>query len=96
MPDVAIVDYIFTMTSPRSVTDAPGLDALTHAVEGYTSKKAQPLTDTFAISAIKRIFKYLPIAYKDGKNEESRKQYYCGSTIDHYRNRTSGCYGDHG
>ena len=48
MPDVAIVDYIFTMTSPRSVTAAPGLDALTHAVEGYTSKKAQPLTDTFA------------------------------------------------
>lgn len=48
MPDVAIVDYIFTMTSPRSVTAVPGLDALTHAVEGYTSKKAQPLTDTFA------------------------------------------------
>lgn len=74
MPDVAIVDYIFTMTSPRLVTAAPGLDALTHAVEGHTSKKAQPLTDTFAISAIKRIFKYLPIVYKDGKNEESRKQ----------------------
>lgn len=74
MPDTAIVDYTFTMTSPRSVTAAPGLDALTHAVEGYTSKKAQPLTDTFAISAIKRIFKYLPIAYKDGQNEEAREQ----------------------
>lgn len=74
MPDIAIVDYTFTLTSPRSVTAAPGLDALTHAVEGYTSKKAQPLTDTFAISAIKRIFKYLPIAYKDGQNEEAREQ----------------------
>lgn len=74
MPDIAIVDYTFTLTSPRSVTAAPGLDALTHAVEGYTSKKAQPLTDTFAISAIKRIFKYLPISYKDGKNEEAREQ----------------------
>lgn len=74
MPDTAIVDYTFTMTSPRSVTAAPGLDALTHAVEGYTSKKAQPLTDIFAISAIKRIFKYLPIAYKDGNNEEAREQ----------------------
>lgn len=74
MPDTAIVDYTFTMTSPRSVTAAPGLDALTHAVEGYTSKKAQPLTDTFAISAIKRIFKYLPMAYKDGQNEEAREQ----------------------
>lgn len=74
MPDTAIVDYTFTMTSPRSVTAAPGLDALIHAVEGYTSKKAQPLTDIFAISAIKRIFKYLPIAYKDGNNEEAREQ----------------------
>ena len=74
MPDIAIVDYTFTLTSPRSVTAAPGLDALTHAVEGYTSKKAQPPTDTFAISAIKRIFKYLPIAYKDGQNEEAREQ----------------------
>lgn len=74
MPDIAIVDYTFTLTSQRSVTAAPGLDALTHAVEGYTSKKAQPLTDTFAISAIKRIFKYLPIAYKDGQNEEAREQ----------------------
>lgn len=74
MPDIAIVDYTFTLTSPRSVTAAPGLDALTHAVEGYTSKKAQPLTDSFAISAIKRIFKYLPIAYKDGQNEEAREQ----------------------
>lgn len=74
MPDVAIVDYTFTLTSPKSVTAAPGLDALTHAVEGYTSKKAQPLTDTFAISAIKRIFKYLPIAYKDRDNEEAREQ----------------------
>lgn len=43
-------------------------------MEGYTSKKAQPLTDIFAISAIKRIFKYLPIAYKDGNNEEAREQ----------------------
>lgn len=74
MPDVAILDYTFTMSSPQSVTSATGLDALTHAVEGYTSKKAQPLTDVFAISAIKRIFKYLPIAYTDGNNEEAREQ----------------------
>ena len=34
MPDVAIIDYTFTLTSPKSVTAAPGLDALTHAIEG--------------------------------------------------------------
>ena len=53
MPDVAIIDYTFTLTSPKSVTAAPGLDALTHAIEGYTSRKAQTLTDTFAVSAVK-------------------------------------------
>lgn len=74
MPDVAIVDYHFTLTSPKSVTAAPGLDALTHAIEGYTSRKAQPMTDTFAVSAVKRIFKYLPVAYADGSNEEAREQ----------------------
>lgn len=74
MPDVAIVDYRFTLTSPKSVTAAPGLDALTHAIEGYTSRKAQPMTDTFAVSAVKRIFKYLPVAYADGSNEEAREQ----------------------
>ncbi len=74
MPDVAIIDYRFTLTSPKSVTAAPGLDALTHAIEGYTSRKAQLLTDTFAISAVKRIFKYLPVAYADGSNEEAREQ----------------------
>lgn len=74
MPDVAIIDYRFTITSPKSVTAAPGLDALTHAIEGYTSRKAQPMTDTFAVSAVKRIFKYLPAAYADGSNEEAREQ----------------------
>ena len=50
------------------------LVALCHCVEAYTSRKAQTLSDTFAVSAVKRIFKYLPVAYKDGKNEEARVQ----------------------
>lgn len=72
IPDVAIIDPQFTMTAPPSVTAATGLDALCHAIEAYTSKKSQSLSDTFALSAVKRIFKYLPIAYKDGNNEEAR------------------------
>ena len=50
------------------------MDALCHAVEAYTSRKAQTLSDTFALSAVKRIFQYLPIAFRDGKNEEARVQ----------------------
>lgn len=74
MPGLAIIDPQFTMTAPSKITAATGLDALTHAVEAYTSRKAQSLSDTFALSAVKRIFKYLPIAYKDGKNVEAREQ----------------------
>ncbi len=74
IPDIAILDGQATLTSPKSVTSATGLDALTHAVESYTSKMAQPLTDTVALSAVKRIFKYLPIAYNDGSNIEARNE----------------------
>ena len=74
IPDVAIVDASFTVSSPKSVTNATGLDALTHAVEGYTSKKASPLTDVYAIDAVKRIFKYLPRAYENGEDMEAREE----------------------
>lgn len=74
MPDLAIDDPAFTMTAPPSVTAATGLDALCHASEAYTSRKQQPMTDDLALSAIKRIFKYLPIAYAQGDNVEARAQ----------------------
>lgn len=74
LPDLAIVDSKYSLTSPKSVTAATGMDALTHAVEAYTSKKAIPLTDMYAISAIKKIFKYLPIAYNNGKDKKAREE----------------------
>ncbi len=73
-PKLAVIDYEFTISAPQSVTAATGRDALTHAVEAYTSKKANSLTDMYAISAIKRIFKYLPKAYKDGENRKAREE----------------------
>lgn len=74
IPSIAVIDPQFTMTAPPKITAATGLDALCHAVEAYTSKKAQPLSDTFALSAVKRIFRFLFVAYSDGKNEEARIQ----------------------
>ncbi|AOR23306.1 iron-containing alcohol dehydrogenase [Clostridium taeniosporum] len=74
MPTLAIIDPRFTMTAPPKITAATGLDALTHAIEAYTSKKSQPLSDIFALSAIKRIFRYLPISFNDGKNEKARTE----------------------
>ncbi|MEQ8154111.1 MAG: iron-containing alcohol dehydrogenase [Clostridiaceae bacterium] len=74
LPDLAVIDSRFSMTAPKSVTAATGMDALTHAVEAYTSRKANPLTDTFALSAIKRIFTYLPIAYENGNDKRAREE----------------------
>lgn len=80
LPALAVVDPAFTMTAPPSVTANTGIDALCHAVEAYTSRKAQPLSDTFALSAIKKIHKNLPICYSDGKNEQARMQMALGAT----------------
>ncbi len=74
MPDLAIDDPRFTLTAPPSITAATGLDALCHAAEAYTSRKAQPLTDDLALSAVKRIFKNLPVCYHDPKNIRAREE----------------------
>lgn len=74
LPDLAIIDSEFTLTSPQSITAATGMDALTHAVETYTSRKGNTLTDVYALSAIKRIFTYLPVVYQDGTNKKAREE----------------------
>lgn len=79
MPTLAIVDPEFTMTSPQKVTAATGIDALTHAIEAYTSKCANPLADTFALSAAKRIFNNLKRAYENGQDFSARTEMSLGA-----------------
>lgn len=79
LPALAIVDSAFTITAPPAVTAATGVDALTHAIESYTSRKAQPLSDTFALAAIKKIHTHLPICFKDSQNEAARLQMSMGA-----------------
>lgn len=74
MPTLAVIDPQFTMTAPPAITAATGLDALTHAIEAYTSRKAQPLSDVFALSAVKRIFRWLPEAFLHGDNVQAREE----------------------
>lgn len=74
MPDMAIVDPVFTMTAPPKITAATGLDALTHAIEAYTSRKANSLSDLYALSAVKRIFKNLSVCFHDGRNQNAREE----------------------
>lgn len=73
MPTVAIVDPILTVPSPQHVTSATGVDALSHAIEAYISRKSHPMTDALALSAMKLIVNNLVTAYKDGENMEARE-----------------------
>jgi alcohol dehydrogenase class IV len=71
-PTVAIVDPLLTVSMPQTVTSSSGIDALTHAIECYTSKKATPLSDLFAKEAIVMIGRSLRTAVADGGNLEAR------------------------
>lgn len=74
IPELAIVDPVFTLTAPASVTAATGVDALCHAIESFTSRKAQPLSRTFSLSAAKRIFANLATCVSEPSNVEAHTQ----------------------
>lgn len=74
LPKMAMLDYTFSNGCPKSVTAATGLDALTHAIEAFISVNAQPLSDALALSAIKRIMRYLPQVHRDGSNFKARRE----------------------
>ncbi|XXM72966.1 iron-containing alcohol dehydrogenase [Lysinibacillus sphaericus] len=73
MPDVAIVDPLLTVSSPKTVTAATGVDALSHAVEAYLSRRAHPMTDTSALAAIELVADNLLTAYDDGGDLDARE-----------------------
>jgi alcohol dehydrogenase class IV len=73
LPDVALVSPLMTLTCPRSVTAASGVDALVHAVEAYLSVNASPITDAIALGAIKLIVKALPKAYANPSSLPARE-----------------------
>jgi len=79
MPTVAIIDPVLTQSSPRSITAATGIDALSHAIEAYLSRRAHPMTDTIALSAMKLIVKNIKNAYIDGENMSAREAMSLGS-----------------
>lgn len=74
MANLAIVDPVFTLTAPPAVTAATGVDALTHAIEAYTSLKAFSMSDIYAISAVKRIFDNIYEVFVNGSNMQARRE----------------------
>jgi alcohol dehydrogenase class IV len=80
LPIASIVDSELTMSMPPRLTADTGVDALTHAIEAYVSKKANPISDGLALSAMRTIGKYLLRAYRDGSDREAREHMMHAST----------------
>ena len=81
MPIVAVVDPEMMSSMPKGLTASTGMDALTHAIEGYTTKAAWEMTDMFHLEAIKLISKYLRSSVageKDGREGMALGQYIAG------------------
>ena len=72
LADLAVIDPALTATVPPAVTAATGVDAMAHCVEAYTSRRAHPLIDAYAIQGIELVARYLPRAVKDGGDLEAR------------------------
>lgn len=72
--DLAIVDPSLASGMPPGLTADTGLDALTHAVEGFTCTWHTDLTDGLCIQAARLVFSYLPLAVSDGSNLEARER----------------------
>ena len=73
VPIVAIIDSELMASMPKSLAAATGMDALTHAIEGYITKAHNTMSDMFHMQAIKLIFKYLPAAVNE-KDDEAIEQ----------------------
>jgi alcohol dehydrogenase class IV len=81
MPSAAVVDYELTMTMPRRLTADTGTDSLTHAIEAYVSRKANPFTDTLALSAMKTIWAELPAAFRRPEDRAAREGMMMAATL---------------
>lgn len=80
LPVAAIVDYELTLAKPRRLTADTGLDALTHAIEAYVSRKANPFSDGMALQAMRAIAPNLRRAYRTPNDREAREALMLGAT----------------
>src|SRR4030095_14483956 len=68
LPVLVVLDPELGVGAPQGVTATCGMDVLTHAVEAFTCKRANPYSDAVALQAIRMVAEHLPAAYDDGAN----------------------------
>lgn len=81
VPDIVYVDPLLTTSVPAGITAATGLDALTHCLEAYTNKFAQPFIDIYAYEGMRLIAANLVQAVKQGSDAEARTHVAMGSLL---------------
>lgn len=81
VPDSVYTDPLMTVSLPPEVTAATGLDALTHCIEAYANKFAQPLIDVYALEGIRLISSSLVEAVNNGENIAARSDMAMGSLL---------------
>jgi alcohol dehydrogenase class IV len=72
LADIAVIDPALTLTVPAAVTAATGVDAMAHCVEAFTSRKAHPLIDMYALEGVRLVGRFLARAIRDGADIEAR------------------------
>jgi alcohol dehydrogenase class IV len=80
LPLAAIVDYELTLSVPPRTTADTGIDSLTHALEAYVSRLANPVSDALALAAMELIGRHLRAAYHDPRNTAAREGMMLGAT----------------
>jgi alcohol dehydrogenase class IV len=80
LPVAALVDYELTLTMPPRLTADTGIDALTHGIEAFVSRQASPVSDRFALEAIRLIAPNLRRVWADGQDRAAREAMMLGAT----------------
>lgn len=94
-PVLSIVDPELMVSIPPHLTAYQGFDAFFHAAEGFLANCATPISDLYALEAIRLLYKYLPVAVKDGKNLKARAKVAWASTLAGLVESTSSCTSEH-
>ncbi|QDG38014.1 iron-containing alcohol dehydrogenase [Alteromonas mediterranea] len=81
MPTAALVDYTLTQSLPARVTADTGIDALTHAIEAFVSRKANLYSDAQALSAMALIAPNLRTVFVDTSNDAAKESMMLGATL---------------
>lgn len=79
LPTIAVIDYELTLTKPARLTADTGIDSLVHAIEAYVSKRANPFSDTAALTAMRLIWPNLTVACADPGNRPAREALMLGA-----------------